>query len=251
MAGEGGRRLPGAADPMTRTWHLDHLDGWRADLVEHPDGYRYHRRRRNTARIWRAVRSDIEEAIATRLAHHHRTAPHRMPHHQPGAAGMSDLAARPPRTWRDVQAARPDPVRQRSQSLARNPQRRTSAHGRRHRPLKGNPPLKSTAAATNQDAPREGTCGWPTDRPATAAPATSIGSCQHERTAARARAHDQHDRTSSSSSAQIRTEPIVAEPNTPSAAPDATTASCPCSAPTRPNTAPPSAIATTMPLRPA
>ena len=45
-----------------RTWHIDHLDGWRADLVEHPDGIDIIVA--GNSRIWRAVKTDIEEAIA-------------------------------------------------------------------------------------------------------------------------------------------------------------------------------------------
>ena len=47
---------------MTRAWHIDYLDGWRADLVEHPDGIDIIVA--GNTRIWRAVRSDIEAAIA-------------------------------------------------------------------------------------------------------------------------------------------------------------------------------------------
>ena len=45
-----------------RTWHIDHLDGWRAELAEHPDGIDIIVS--GNSRIWRAIRTDIEEAIA-------------------------------------------------------------------------------------------------------------------------------------------------------------------------------------------
>ena len=71
---------------MTRTWHIDHLDGWRAELVEHPTidiivaG---------NSRIWRApLETDIRRGDRLRLAHHCRTAPHRMPDRS-GAAGVT------------------------------------------------------------------------------------------------------------------------------------------------------------------
>lgn len=47
---------------MTRTWHIDHLDGWRADLVEQDDGIDIIVS--GNSRTWRALRTDIEEAIA-------------------------------------------------------------------------------------------------------------------------------------------------------------------------------------------
>jgi hypothetical protein len=48
---------------MTRTWHIDHLDGWRAELVEQDDAT-IDITVAGNSRIWRAVRTEIEEAIA-------------------------------------------------------------------------------------------------------------------------------------------------------------------------------------------
>ena len=73
-----------------RTWPIDHLDGWRTDLEEHPDGIDIIVA--GNSRVWRALRTDIEEAIALRLAHHRRTAPHRMP----DRSGVAGVRATPP-----------------------------------------------------------------------------------------------------------------------------------------------------------
>ena len=46
-----------------RTWHIDHLDGWRIDIAEQPDASLMVIVTGDTGRTWRAVRTDIEEAI--------------------------------------------------------------------------------------------------------------------------------------------------------------------------------------------
>ena len=46
-----------------RAWPIDHLDGWRADLVEQDDAT-IDITVAGNSRVWRAVRNEIEEAIA-------------------------------------------------------------------------------------------------------------------------------------------------------------------------------------------
>ena len=49
---------------MIRTWPIDYLDGWRADIAEQHDASLVVTVTSDTGRIWRALRTDIEEAIA-------------------------------------------------------------------------------------------------------------------------------------------------------------------------------------------
>jgi hypothetical protein len=51
---------------MTRAWHIDYLDGWRADIAEQHYGDLVVTVTSDTGRAWYAVSppNDIEEAIA-------------------------------------------------------------------------------------------------------------------------------------------------------------------------------------------
>jgi hypothetical protein len=49
---------------VTRTWPIDYLDGWRTDIDEQEDGSLVVIVTGDTGRTWRAVRPEIEEALA-------------------------------------------------------------------------------------------------------------------------------------------------------------------------------------------
>ena len=75
---------------------------------------------------------------------------------------MSDPGPRPPRTWRDVQAARPDPVADALEAWHAAPDSpeydRMSAAIDAHEDA-----LEIYRRCDEPGCTREGTCGWPTD----------------------------------------------------------------------------------------